>query len=424
MSEAKDTPSSISKISLGVFLALLALFMVGWGSSMMTQYQSDKLVKTAQQQSAASNKELQDFESSAAKERAAVEAASLIGIKSDWERFRENVTSCSEVVQQAQTANDQRVKLQSTLLDSPVGSAVATSEANVKVFSAIKQKYESSTDRIRDWQLSLASHKASTQQMLSVERPVTRVPPDSAGEVLRLKEQSRELLAELQTANRQLEQYVAQGKDIASSDQTLREIIAKREADQLAEIMMLRQKDKEDVLAREEEATRELLRTQEAEKLALQRESLKKVHAAELEAIQAETEASVQAAKARREKTLLDIQLKEEEDAMKLELELINSLLTPFVSKAKNQFKSTGHMIVTAEDTPISFSAIEAFGGLDLTKDGLTKLQQAAGWATQNELRPLGGFSMDYYNQAKTQEAQALLKKHGKAMVRANLLAP
>lgn len=425
MNSPQQPPTNLSKASVFIFLVLLALFLVGFGASFYTSNQQTKMVEKAEKAAKDARSSFENSSSRADKERQAIEQARKLGNRSEWVRFKETIASCVEQVEKAKSENDKRLKVETSLLDSPQGGVIAQNEANFLVFSSMREKFSSSLTLIRDWQVSLSSFIATADQMLSVEKPLTEVPEESFRKVIALRDEATALARELELANRQLGTFVKEGAaGTRASEQSLREAINNREAELYAKMIAVRQKDKELVAAQEEEKTRDLLKKQEVERLSLEREKQAEVHKAEMAAIAAKAEADVSAAKAKEEQTRREKQFSDEDEAMKADLVAINSMLMPFISKAKNQLKSNGYMLLSEEPVPISLAALEGYGALLPTEDGVKKLQEAARAVTNKDVRPLGGFSTDIFNISNPQEAQALLRKHGSAMVRAKLLAP
>lgn len=424
MNSSQQPPTTISKVSVLIFLVLLALFLVGFAASFYTNNQQTKLLKEANASAKQAKSSFEDTAANVAKEKQAIDQAFVLSNRSEWVRFKEVITSCTEQIEKAKAENDKRLQVESNLLDSPQGAAISQNPTHLAIFSAIREKHASSLTVIRDWQVSIAAYQASIDQMLAIDKPMSQVPEESFLKVVKLRDEATSLARDLEMANRQIDSFVKQIGDLPTSEETLRETIKNREAELYAKMLAVRQKDKELIAAQEEEKTRQILKKQEAERLALEREKQAEVHKAEMAAIAAKAEADISAAKAkedqlRREKIFFD-----EDEAMKADIVAINSMLMPFISKAKNQLKSTGHMVLSEESVAISLSALEGYGALNPTEDGVKKLKAAASHVTDKEIRPLGGFSIDLFDLTKPQEAQALLRKHAKAMVRAKLLAP
>lgn len=347
--------------------------------------------------------------------------------KANWTRFGKKNEEFMILLAESDTLNQKRAALEAELLDTPKGAFLVNDPAELIVFSGMQERFGGTKSQIDQWQITAASNDATLSQMLAFSAPQSDVSPEEFSKVTGFVEQLRKLNSELVAANKYLETLSTRGSAITISPVqgtpgTLRDAIVKHNADTLAQIVKKRQDELQALADQEEQKTIELLKSQELARKENERKLLQNQF--ELEMKQKELEA---------EKQRLDLQTKndeqtlknkfaEEDKAMEADRVKIESLLAPFISKAKTEFLTTGYTAIRDEEKPISLSALQGFGALEPTEAGYNKLIHAAGSAIENDLRPLGGFSLDIFNLTKAAEAQRLLRVHGAAMVRAGLL--
>ncbi len=415
-----DSKSTVSYFLLAgiVFVVVIAWFALSY-------VQSDKEKKAEVQRQLAEQKqaEAKKLDLDRAAEKEVRRDASIQGRKSNWTRFGKKNEELLRLLTELEILNKKRLASENALLDTPQGKFLATDEAERSVFIGMREKFAGSTAELEQWQISANSYDATISQMMSLAAPESDVSSEDFAKATGLVERVNKLTSEIIAANKYLEGLIAKGQGTSvPAGSLLREQIAAIDAERLTQNVVERQKEVQIVLDQEEVKLRELLKSQELTRKEKERELVQIQFDLEMQQKEKEIEAAKIAAKEELDSMENANLIAAQDQAMKSDLGKINSVLQPFTSKAKAAFTSKGNTTLRDEEKPASLSALEGFGALEQSESGYTKLLQAALACTENNQRPLGGFSTDIHNFAKAADAQRLLRIHGQAMVRAGLL--
>ncbi|MCA9191073.1 MAG: hypothetical protein KDB03_04910 [Planctomycetales bacterium] len=421
-------PQSKSTVT---YLLLAGIVLIGlflWLTVSMLQSDELKRKKLAEQlkeeQKAQEEQQvLNDRQEEQSRREAATQAR-----KSNWTRFEKRNQEFLTLLTESKILDTKRIELEKQLLDTSAGRFMVKDQAELTVFSGLRDKLAGSTGQIEQWEITASSFQASISQMLSLAAPQADVAPDDFAKVSGYLEQARELNSQLSAANNYMNRLVERGKSSLqqSSDGSsllVREAIDGLNAEKLAITLAEREQEIQAVREAEERKTRELLKAQEVAKQEKERELLEKQFEIEMKQLELDALAKKAEAEVKASEKALEIRFAEEDHAMAAERQKIESLLMPFITKAKLEFMSNGYAEIRDAEKPVSLSALEGFGALQPTEAGYNRLIHAASASTQNDQRPMGGFSTNIFDLSVAAEAQRLIRNHGPAMVRAGLLA-
>ena len=421
-----NQPSSLdSKSTVSYFLlaGIVFLGVFAWFSLSYVQSDKEKKAATAKLLAAEEQANAKKIEDQRHAEKEAARQAAVQGRKSNWLRFAKKNEELLNALAEVEILNQKRLATETVLLDTATGKFLATDEALRTVFIGMREKFSDSTSELEQWQISANSYDATISQMINLASPESDVSSEDFAKATGLVERVNKLATELNAANKFLEGLIAKGEGSSvTTGSSLRDQITEIEADRLAANVIERQKEVQIVLDEEEAKLRELLKSQELTR----KEKERKLLAIQFDLEMKQKEKEIAAAQIAATEKLQQMEnantIAAEDQAMKLDRTKIESVLKPFISKAKTQFTSNGNTTLHDDETPVSLSALEGYGALEQTQSGYAKLLQAALACTANNQRPMGGFSTDIHDFSKAADAQRLLRTHGQAMVRAGLL--
>lgn len=411
-----------SRLSLVVFAAMVIVLCIAYISAKKSDLENkQKLYQAAENQERAEMRE-ETVKRTVEEEEAIIFGRREHAAHASWTSYKITAESVRDGALALERVELKRAALLESLLDDDEGKFVAEDLVELRTFRGMVDHLKVAIGEINAWKEIARSRLENAEEMLALEHHVTPANEESVSEMVTITLKQAEMMVDMRACIVYFEELLEKGKQKQVDGPPLRVAIEKKNAADLAEITRERQEEIERIELEEEEKLREQLRQQAREKIVQQRELAKEEHEAEMLKLKQETE-SLQASN---QQQMADQQRLEEEaktdQAMRSDLRRIQSLLKPFISKARNQFDANYQPVLTQDDVPVSLSTLEQMGALKQSTKGLGKLRNAAHVAHDGG-RPLGSFPIDIFaGDALWQEAQDLLIKHGDAMVRAGLL--
>jgi len=446
----QPTPTIKGRTSLIVFLLIVALLFTVYIATTSTEMRNKELVDKSVKAAEDFNSLQAQKEKETKDENQAIMRNQQVFNRQSWDTFAKDVENFTDIHLQLKQLSDGSSLLAEQLLTGPEGLFLTEDSPDRSTFMGMQDTLEDAAIRVTQWDSLLEASSEQVKNMFSltsITTPVERTTRETFEEAY---SEARRLLSELKAAKLFLDNMMAKGKQkmqaypqavVVSTDPiatptvaptvvaaaqpsaaNLAESLAQQEADQAARIARERQ---EIILRAQMDAENELrekllVKQQEKERLLAEIEQSK----LDQEIIVLREKAAQAAAeKVSAEKEAVRKQIELQEDlALKEDLDRVKSLLAPFIARSKSRVDQ--HMQITYAETeaPFSLSLLAGIGALRTGDGGAHALRKAAGFARESG-RPLGGFILDpLMIVPENYEAQQLLVKHGKAMVRAGLL--
>lgn len=448
------TPTIKGRTSLIVFLLIVALLFTVYIATTSTEMRNKELVDKSVKAAEDFNSLQAQKEKETKDENQAIMRNQQVFNRQSWDTFAKDVENFTAIQLQLKQLSEGSSLLAEQLLTGPEGLVLTADSPDRRTFMGMQVTLEDAAIRITQWDSLLDASSEQVKNMFSLTSITTPVERTTRESFESAYSDARRLLSELKASKLFLDNMMEQGKrnlqsavaqpvnaSVATtaipttttavtpggttgaepSAANLAESLAQQEADQAARIARERQEIILQAQLDAENALREKLleKQQEKERLLAEIEQTK----LDLEIAELRQQAATAAAdKIAAEKEAARKQAEHQEDlALKEELDRVKSLLAPFIARSKSRVDQ--HMQITYAETeaPFSLSLLTGMGALRNGEAGAESLRRAAGFAKQSG-RPLGGYPLDLLIVRENYEAQQLLVKHGKAMVRAGLL--
>lgn len=429
------------RTSFIVFILIVAALFIVYSATTSTELRNKELVdKTVEKvdefsaEQKKKEKELQD-------ENKMIMRNQQVYNRQSWETFSKDVETFRALSIELKQLQDDCSALVDRLLTSPEGRSLAQSPNDQKTFIGIQEVLQESAPKHSAWETVIEGSATQVKNMFSltsISTPVERNTRDTLAEAYA---SARKLLPELKSAKLLLTGYMQQGasslaqtppSNLSASTtepgssamppaQNLAETLQQQSADQVAQFLLERQNAVLRIRSEAEAEIRASLGVLEKEKAQLEGE----IERARLDRELAElrekarlTEEENLAFQREAERKKIE---REEDRALAEELDRVKALLSPFIAKSKSRISQ--HLGVTYAQTeePMSLAMLEGVGALRDGEVGAFSLKKAAAAANEGG-RPLGAFPMGVFLTPENYEAQQLLSKHKRAMVRAGLL--
>lgn len=324
-------------------------------------------------------------------------------------------------------ALDQRLQAWSLRMQTLTQNAVGRSlKPSAKEFRFLLSCVPTTKAKLHQLQDSVTNFRAT---FIQAETPFTNLRTFD-DESANIETELRSAAAKVESLESAVDELLAKGRP-SSDGQTLAETLANldvEDADRVNRAVQRKQDELQSRLSEESKMT--------SDQLQKTRDGLTKAES-DLKRAEAESEKRLSEAQAKREKQLAELaqQRLERKKRMEVELPPFRSQLAPFISSGYRQLDSHYTFKVVIDAQPISYSGLLRVGALEDGVEGLEMLAITT-YSNPNSSkndRPTGSFPKlvnweidsrkpEIVRQVK--EVQAFLRRHGEAMVDANLLAP
>ncbi len=419
-----SNPSQPGKLPLMILATLVLLLTTAYVVVTKTENRNQVRLEEELNKQRAADKEATDLMTSISQEEKLTNANKVINTRGLWTVLQDDAKNAISLLDELSVVHKRNLKNESELLSADAAVFAANPNEHLVLFRDFQKQLQAGTTEIQEWDTQLKSIMKQATNILTLSQLETSPLPEQTQYITTARGEIRDLLKKMETCDAFLNRRKAESAAASPIGTTLKTYIAEVNLD--AEVGAAKAMEGE--LKRIESEGAEKIRriVLDAEKMSQatkQRESELKSKA---ESERAEREEKERAAARAAEKADAEAKAKilAEDRALKADMDKVEKLLYQFTTKTHKQLKPDGYFDLTAEPTPISLKALNAYGALKPGEGGNFKLKSVMGYMAQNDDRPQPPIDIAAFDHSNAIPVQNLLIKHGDAMVRAGLLAP
>lgn len=419
-----SNPSQPGKLPLMILATLVLLLTTAYVVVTKTENRNQVRLEEELDKQRAADKEATDLMTSISQEEKLTNANKVINTRGLWTVLQDDAKNAISLLDELSVVHKRNLKNESELLSADAAVFAANPNEYVVLFRDFQKQLQAGTTEIQGWNTQLKSIVDQATNMLTLSQLGGNPPAEHTKYITTARGGIRDLLTKMEACDAFLKKRKGESAEASPIGKTLKTYIAEVNLDDEVGAATALEAELKKIRTEESEKIRRIVLETEKATLAAEKQMAEDKRKAETERLEREKSELAAALAAEKADAEAKAKILSEDRALKADMDKVQKLLYQFTTKTNKQLKSDGYFDLTAEPTPISLKALNAYGALKPGESGNFKLKSVMGYMAQNDDRPQPPIDIAAFDHSNAIPVQNLLIKHGDAMVRAGLLAP